>query len=340
MTIFRECHIFSNHLIHSQTMQDIVRSVRVILYIPVWSDDMRRLQVILSDCADVWAMVLIIFEICVLEPFWTDSINPQSFLCRELRLMHKALFAYVTGRVQEGMRASHPLASKIVLAGMKLPEWRPGAKALLHSIRSGEHTGWSWQIWAKECKKWIKHGASGCVGFDMNRIDSIPLEDTQSHDNLCRSISTQCISIANVYQMSILRECFWNISTYIKMYQQIHHDISWYHVACKEIQLVPASKWKTSWIASLPVPLHTLSDLYRCFCSFVWFDFLIHVHTIPWYPIYSLVFWFFVCTVWYILILRGASCESCSTLYNIHFTLTHSMKYVSDGLLIPHAILS
>ena len=166
MTIFRECQIFSNHLIQSHTFSDHARYCKIsschctrivsycarVLYIPVWSDDMRRLQVILSDCADVWAMVLIIFEICVLEPFWTDSINPQSFLGRELRLMHKALFAYVTGRVQDGMRASHPLASKIVLAGMKLPEWRPGAKALLHTIRSGEHTGWSWHIWAYLCK--------------------------------------------------------------------------------------------------------------------------------------------------------------------------------------------
>ena len=102
MTIFRECQIFSNHLIQSHTFSDHARYCKIsschctcivsycgrVLYIPVWSDDMRRLQVILSDCADVW-------------------------------------------------------------------------------------------IWAKECKKWIKNGASGCVGFDMNRIDSIPLEDAK-----------------------------------------------------------------------------------------------------------------------------------------------------------------
>ena len=163
----RYSQTISYNLIHSQTMQDICKISSChctcivsycgrVLYIPVWSDDMRRLQVILSDCADVW-------------------------------------------------------------------------------------------IWAKECKKWIKMGHQAALGLIWIELIRYLLK-TQSHDNLCRSISTQCISIANVYQMSILRECFWNISTYIKMYQQIHHDISWYHVACKEIQLVPASKWKTSWI--------------------------------------------------------------------------------------------
>ena len=190
----RYSQTISYNLIHSQTMQDIVRSVRVIA--PVLYHIVQGFCT--SQCGQtIWDDCRSSCQIAQMSGRWYSSFSRSvcwshfGQTASTLRAFWVGSYAYCTkhclrtwpDEFRTVWELATPWPAKLCWLAWNSQSGGPEPK---HScIQSGQvniqvDLGISGHIWAKECKKWIKNGASGCVGFDMNRIDSIPLEDTQS----------------------------------------------------------------------------------------------------------------------------------------------------------------